>query len=68
MAMWSEYYIDNGVDLQSKGGHYFNNEERKDEKLTAEIETSLKKLEESIRARGGNLTVEVSRVYLHMSK
>ena len=45
--------------LQSKGGHYFNNEERKDEKLTADIQASLKKLDESIRARGGDLTIEV---------
>lgn len=45
--------------MQSKGGHFFNNEERKDEKLTADITAKMKKLDESIRARGGDLSVEV---------
>ena len=46
---------------QSKGGNYFKNEERKDEELTAQIQRSLKVVEDAIERRGGNLAPEEKR-------
>lgn len=44
--------VRNIIYQSSKGGHYFKNEERKDNELTAQINASLKKLDEDIQIRG----------------